>query len=248
MPAAYFTFNISIEKYNVPEMSAKRQFKIDLYDQLARLGNAMANGRRLELIDLLAQGERSVESLSSETEQPIANVSQHLQVLRRSRLVDSRRVGTYVYYRLANKEIAAFWASFRHTGESQLGEVRELVRAFFEHRDRFQAISQKELRKRLGDPGLVVVDVRPASEYESGHIAGARSIPISELRSRLSEIPKTCEVVAYCRGPYCVFADDAVRLLDSKGFKATRLDSGFPEWSLSGYPVSTEESQDRAAR
>jgi rhodanese-related sulfurtransferase len=239
---------MSIEKYNVPEMPAKRRFKIDLYDQLARLGNAMANGRRLELIDLLAQGERSVESLASETEQPIANVSQHLQVLRRARLVDSRRVGTYVYYRLANKEIAAFWASFRHTGENQLGEVRELVRAFFEHRDRFQAISQKELRKRLGDPGLVVVDVRPASEYESGHIAGARSIPISELRSRLSEIPKTCEVVAYCRGPYCVFADDAVRLLDSKGFKATRLDSGFPEWSLSGYPVSTEESLDRATR
>ncbi len=228
------------------KMSAKRQFKIDLYDQLARLGNAMANGRRLELIDLLAQGERSVESLSSETEQAIANVSQHLQVLRRARLVDSRRVGTYVYYRLANKEIAAFWASFRHTGESQLSEVRELVRAFFEHRDRFQAISQKELRKRLGDPGLVVVDVRPASEYESGHIAGARSIPIGELRSRLSEIPKTCEVVAYCRGPHCVFADDAVRLLHSKGFEASRLDSGFPEWSLSGYPVSTGESQDRA--
>lgn len=239
-------FNISIEKYNVLEMSEKRQFKIDLYDQLARLGNAMANGRRLELIDLLAQGERTVESLSSETEQPIANVSQHLQVLRRARFVDSRRVGTYVYYRLANKEVAAFWASFCRAGEGQLIEIREMVRAFFEHRDRFQAISQRELRKKLGDPGLVVLDVRPASEYDSGHIAGARSIPIGELRSRLAEIPKSCEVVAYCRGPYCVFADDAVRLLHSKGFNASRLDSGFPEWSSSGFPVSRGKSQDQA--
>jgi rhodanese-related sulfurtransferase len=222
-------------------MSEKRQFKTDLYDQLARLGNAMANGRRLELIDLLAQGERTVESLSSETEQPLANVSQHLQVLRRARLVDSRRVGTYVFYRLANKEIAGFWASFRQTGENQLGEVRELVRAFFDHRDRFQAVSQKELRKRLGDPDLVVLDVRPASEYEAGHIAGARSVPIAELRSRLSELPKTCEVVAYCRGPYCVFADDAVKLLHSKGYKASRLEAGFPEWLVRGFPVHRKD-------
>jgi rhodanese-related sulfurtransferase len=218
-------------------MKAKRQFKTELYDQLARLGNALANGRRLELIDLLAQGERTVESLAGETEQPIANISQHLQVLRRARLVESRRSGTYMYYRLASNEVIALWTAFRDTGESQISEVRELVRTFFEDRDRLQAVSPKELKKRLSDSALIVLDVRPTSEYDAGHIAGARSIPIEELRPRLSEIPKTSEVVAYCRGPYCVFSDEAVRLLHSKGYKASRLEAGFPEWLLSGFPV-----------
>jgi rhodanese-related sulfurtransferase len=220
-------------------MNAKRRFKIDLYDQLARLGNALANGRRLELIDLLAQGERTVESLAAETEQPVANVSQHLQVLRRAQLVESRRAGTYVHYRLANKEVIAFWTAFRQTGESQLSEVREMVRTFFEHRERLRAITQGELKRRLADPSLVVLDVRPESEYNAGHIKGARSMPIAELRSRLSELPRSREVVAYCRGPYCVFADEAVDLLLARGFRAHRLESGFPEWLASGLPVAS---------
>lgn len=223
-------------------MKSKRQFKTELYNQLARVGNALANGRRLELIDLLAQGERTVESLANETEQPIANVSQHLQVLRRSRLVESRRAGTYIFYRLANNEVVALWTAFRDTGESQISEVRELIRTFFEDRDRLQAVSPRELKKRLSDSGLVVLDVRPTSEYEAGHIAGARSIPIEELRSRLLEIPKNSEVVAYCRGPYCVFSDDAVRLLQSKGYKASRLEAGFPDWLLAGFPVQRNEA------
>lgn len=220
-------------------MNAKRRFKIDLYDQLARFGNALANGRRLELIDLLAQGERTVESLAAETEQPVANVSQHLQVLRRARLVESRRTGTFVHYRLANKEVIAFWTAFRQTGESQLSEVREMVRTFFEHRERLHAVTQSELKRRLADTSLVVLDVRPESEYEAGHIRGARSVPITELRSRLSELPRSREIVAYCRGPYCVFADEAVDLLLAKGFRAQRLESGFPEWLASGLPVAS---------
>ncbi len=219
-------------------MNTKRQFKNALYDQLARFGNALANGRRLELIDLLAQGERTVESLATETEQPLANVSQHLQVLRRARLVESRRAGTFVHYRLANKGVIAFWTEFRRTGESQLSEVREMVRTFFEHRERLHAITQSELKKRLADPGLVVLDVRPESEFDAGHIRGARSIPITELRSRLSELPRSREIVAYCRGPYCVFADEALDLLLAKGFRAHRLESGFPEWLASGLPVA----------
>ncbi len=218
----------------------KRQFKVELYDQLARMGNALASGRRLELLDLLSQGERTVESLSGETEQPIANVSQHLQVLRRAHLVEVRREGTYAFYCVADKDVVNLWTTFRNTGENQLSEIRELVNSFFHHRDSLQAISPVELKRRLNDRSLVVLDVRPTSEYEAGHISGARSIPIEELRSRLAELPKSKNVVAYCRGPYCVFADEAVELLQSKGYKAVRLETGFPEWMIAGYPVSQE--------
>jgi rhodanese-related sulfurtransferase len=218
--------------------TGKREFKIELYDQLSRIGNALANGRRLELLDLLVQGERTVESLSTETEQPVANVSQHLQVLRRAHLVEVRREGTYAFYRVADNAVIDLWMTFRRTGENQLSEIRELVNAFFRRRDDLQAISQEELKTRLDDPTLVVIDVRPTSEYESGHIRGARSIPIEELRSRLAELPKSRKIVAYCRGPYCVFADEAVEVLRAKGFKAFRLDTGFPEWVMEGNPTS----------
>ncbi len=217
---------------------SKREFKLQLYDELARIGNALASGRRLELLDLLSQGERTVESLSTETEQPIANVSQHLQVLRRCRLVKVRRTGTYAFYRMADSAVVNLWTTFRQTGENQLSEVRELLNSFFHHREAFQAISQEDLKKRLSDPSLVVLDVRPSSEFEAGHIRGARSVPIDELRSRLAELPKSRTVVAYCRGPYCVFADEAIDLLRSKGFKALRLETGFPEWMIEGYPIS----------
>jgi rhodanese-related sulfurtransferase len=222
----------------VAAWNRKREFKIELYDQLARIGSALASGRRLELLDLLAQGERTVESLSVETQQPVANISQHLQVLRRARLVEVRREGTYAFYRMADKTVVDLWTTFRRTGENQLSEVRELVNSFFRHRETLQAISKEELRKRLDDPSLLVMDVRPSSEYIAGHIEGARSIPIEELRSRLTELPKSRKIVAYCRGPYCIFADEAVELLRSKGFKALRLETGFPEWMVEGYPVS----------
>jgi rhodanese-related sulfurtransferase len=220
------------------DSAAKRKFKTELYDHLARIGNALASGRRLELLDLLAQGERSVEALAAETNQPIANVSQHLQVLRRSQLVDVRRAGTYAFYRLANDCVLQLWLALRNTGENESGEIRELLRSFFQDRRTLEGVSQDELKRRLDDPRLVVVDVRPVEEYKAGHITGARSIPVSELRSRLQELPRSRRIVAYCRGPHCVFADEAVELLASKGYKAVRLESGFPEWKLQGYPIS----------
>jgi rhodanese-related sulfurtransferase/DNA-binding transcriptional ArsR family regulator len=219
-------------------MKDKREFKNGLYDRLALVGNALASGRRLELLDLLAQGERSVEALAVETDQPFANVSQHLQVLRRVQLVETRREGTYVFYRLADDCVLELWMSLRRTGEKQLGEIRELIRSYLRNRSELQAISEEELKSRLEDPGLVVVDVRPLPEYEAGHIAGARSVPVSELRSRLRELPRSRKIVAYCRGPHCVFADEAVQLLRSKGYQAFRLESGFPEWKIRGYPIT----------
>jgi rhodanese-related sulfurtransferase len=218
---------------------SKRQFKTELYDHLARIGSALANGRRLELLDLLAQGERTVESLSQETEQPIANVSQHLQVLRRAHLVDVRRKGTYSFYRLAGtSSVLALWTALRDTGETQLSEIQDLVRSFFHARDRLEGVSTEELKQRLDDPGLVVLDVRPTLEYEAGHIAGARSLPVNEIRSRLDELPKSRKIVAYCRGPHCVFADEAVDILRANGYKAWRLETGFPEWKLQGNPIA----------
>jgi rhodanese-related sulfurtransferase len=224
------------------DRQAKRTFKNELYDRLALVGNALASGRRLELLDLLAQGERSVEALAAETDQPFANVSQHLQVLRRAQLVESRRNGTYVFYRLADDCVLELWMSLRRAGEKRLSEIRELLRSFFRDRSELQAISQEELKSRLEEPGLVVLDVRPLPEYEAGHIAGARSIPIPELRSRLRELPRSRKIVAYCRGPHCVFADEAVDLLRSKGRRALRLQSGFPEWKIRGYPITDSTS------
>jgi rhodanese-related sulfurtransferase len=220
------------------DQKAKRAFKNELYDRLAVVGNAFSSGRRLELLDLLAQGERSVEALAEETGQPFPNVSQHLQVLRRAQLVDTRREGTYVFYRLADDCVIELWMLLRRTGEKQLSEIRELLRSFFRDRSELQAISEEELKSRLEDPGLIVVDLRPTPEYETGHVAGARSVPISELRSRLRELPRSRKIVAYCRGPHCVFADEAVELLRSKGYQAFRLESGFPEWKIHGYPIS----------
>ena len=222
-------------------LAAKRRFKTELYDHLARIGNALASGRRLELLDLLAQGERSVEALAGETDQPIANVSQHLQILRRSQLVEVRRAGTYAFYRLADDSVLQLWMALRETGEKEISEIRELIRSFFHDRKALRAVSQDELQQRLDDPRFVVLDVRPAAEYDAGHIAGARSIPVSELRSRLQELPRSRKIVAYCRGPHCVFADEAVELLTSKGYKAFRLESGFPEWRLQGYPIRQAE-------
>jgi len=224
------------------QIEGKREFKNELYNRLALIGTALASGRRLELLDLLAQGERSVEALAAETDQPFANVSQHLQVLRRAQLVETRREGTYVFYRLADDCVLDLWMSLRNTGEKQLSEIRELLRSFFHERSELQAISQEELKSRLEDPGLVVLDVRPMPEYEAGHIAGARSVPVSELRSRLRELPRSRKIVAYCRGPHCIFADEAVQLLRSRGYQAFRLESGFPEWKIHGYPITSGAS------
>lgn len=219
------------------ETTRKRRFKNELYDQFARLAKALGSGRRLELIELLAQGERSVEALAEEAEQSIPNTSQHLQVLRQARLVETTRAGNHIRYRLADDHVLRLWLAFREVAEARLAEIGALVQTFLSDRERLQAVSSGELRRRIDERSVVVLDVRPVVEYEAGHIRGARSIPVAELRTRLKELPKSRQIVAYCRGPYCVFADEAVAILRARGYKAFRLEGGFPDWAIQGLPT-----------
>jgi rhodanese-related sulfurtransferase len=218
--------------------AAKRQFKDALFGEFARVGKALASGRRLEMLELLAQGERTVEELARGSGQSVANASQHLQVLRQARLVETRRDGTFIRYRLADDRVTRLWLALRAVGENRLAEVDRLVGVYLKDRGTLEAIDGAELRRRLKTGNTVVVDVRPAAEYESGHIAGAQSIPLSELKRRMKELPKGNVIVAYCRGPYCVYADEAVALLRARGYRAIRLKSGFPEWKLEGGRVA----------
>ena len=212
--------------------------KAALYDALAKSAKALANGRRAELVDVLAQGERSVEELASEIDQSVANTSQHLQRLLRSGLVQSRREGTRVYYSLSGPLVGDLWAAMRRAAQEHVAGLEQLAADYLGDRSKLRTISRDELRARLRDGDVVVLDVRPASEYAAGHIRGAISIPIQDLRARLNEIPDGADVVAYCRGPYCVYADQAVRLLNQKGRTAARLEDGFPEWNSAHLPVA----------
>lgn len=215
----------------------KREFKNRLYEQFARIGKALSSPRRLELLDLLAQGERTVEELSGETGMTAANTSQHLQTLRVSMLVSSRKSGTYIYYRLADRKVLKLWKTLQDVAKHHLADIDRIVDTFFEDRQSLQPISSGELLKLLKQNRVVVLDVRPRREYEAGHVRGSRNIPIKELKKRLTELPDDREIVAYCRGPYCVFADEAVKLLHERGYRVRRLDTGFPEWQLAGLPV-----------
>ena len=210
--------------------SQKRQFKDKLYSQFARIGKALANNHRLELLELLGQAERSVEMLARETDLSVANASQHLQVLHKAGLLQSRREGTFIFYQLADGAFL-LWQSLRDLAQKQIAEVEHLVASL--KRDD-QAIELQELQL-LED--IVLLDVRPMNEYMAGHIPKAISIPITELEMRLELLPKAFEIVAYCRGPFCVFADEAVALLRSHGFQARRLALGLPDWQMAGYPV-----------
>jgi rhodanese-related sulfurtransferase len=218
-------------------VTEKRRFKDQLFEQFARVGKALSSGRRLELLELLAQGERSVEDLAVETNQSIPNTSQHLQILRRARLVENRREGNYIRYRLADRKVLRLWLAMRDLGETRLAEVGHLVETYLKDRGELESITCLELRQRIKDRSTVVLDVRPDQEYAAGHIAGARSIPLAELRDRIKELPNRRLIVAYCRGPYCVFADQAVALLRGAGYRAIRLDAGFPDWQVQGLPV-----------
>jgi rhodanese-related sulfurtransferase len=211
--------------------------KAALYDTLAEAAKALANGRRAELIDVLAQGERSVEELAAEIDQSVANTSQHLQRLLRSGLVRSRREGTRIHYSLAGEVVYTLWRTMRETAQAHVEELDELARAYLGDRERLGTITRDQLRKRLKEGDVVVLDVRPRVEYDAGHIRGALSVPVAELRSRLDDIPAGTDVVAYCRGPFCVYADDAVRLLETTGRPAVRLEDGFPEWAADRLPV-----------
>jgi rhodanese-related sulfurtransferase len=218
-------------------MMGSRAFKDRLYGELAVIGRALASPQRLELLDLLGQGERSVEALAREASLSLANASAHLQVLRRARLVDAEKRGLYVIYRLRSPGVYELWRTLRDLGADELAEVDRLVGRFLTDRQSLDAVSKEDLARRFIEDGVVVLDVRPVIEYEQGHVAGARSIPVDELERRLAELPRGVEIVAYCRGPYCVFADEAVRLLRLRGFQACRLTEGFPEWRAAGLPV-----------
>ncbi|HET7128119.1 MAG TPA: metalloregulator ArsR/SmtB family transcription factor [Gaiellaceae bacterium] len=216
---------------------ASGQAKAALFDALASVAQALGSGRRAEIVDVLAQGERSVEDLAGEISQSVANTSQHLQVLARAGLVRPRREGTRIIYRLASDRVGELWAAVREVAVRHVAEVSVLADEYLGERGGVEQLSAEELARRLERGDVVVLDVRPEAEFRAGHIAGARSIPVVELDAVAGELPKRREVIAYCRGPYCVYADDAVRLLRSRGLKARRLDVGYPEWQRAGLPV-----------
>ena len=216
-----------------------RRFKDRLYAEFATIGKALASAHRLELLDLLGQGERSVDELAQEIGQSLANTSAHLQVLRQTRLVDSDKRGLNVVYRLAAPEVFGLWRTLRDLGSARLAEVDRLVEAFLTDRASLAAVDVDELKQVVADGGVTLLDVRPELEYRQGHIPDARSIPVEELEERLAELPRDREIVAYCRGPYCVFSDDAAQLLQTHGFRVRRLQEGFPEWRAAGLPIAT---------
>jgi rhodanese-related sulfurtransferase len=213
-----------------------RAFKDDVFRQIARVPKALSSPRRLELLDLLAQAERSVEELAELTGMSVANTSQHLQVLRAALLVRVRRSGPKAHYGLAGGEVLRAWLAVRDLAQGQFAELERIVRSCLAERQA-DTVSARELMRRIRKEDVLVLDVRPSAEFRSGHIRGARSVPVRELQRRLAELPKRHEIVAYCRGPYCVYADEAVALLRRRGFKARRLDTGFPDWKSSGLPI-----------
>jgi rhodanese-related sulfurtransferase len=216
-----------------------RAAKTALFDEFARAAKALASGRRIELLDVLANGERTVETLAGEVGLSVANTSQHLRILRQAGLVSSRREGTSVHYQLAAPEVFELWRTLRTLAASRLAEVERLAAAYLGARDELEPVTREELARRLqDDDDLVVLDVRPAAEYAAGHLPGAVSIPVAELRRRLAELPGDREIVAYCRGPYCAFAHEAVGLLRQEGFAARRLEDGLPEWQAAGLAVT----------
>jgi rhodanese-related sulfurtransferase/DNA-binding transcriptional ArsR family regulator len=216
---------------------AERQFKSQLYSECARVPQALASDRRLELVDVLAQGPRHVDALAQETGLSVANVSQHLQVLRSARLVDSERRGTMVFYRLADPSVTKLWLALRGVAEARLAEVKVLASEFHSARDNDSVVSRDEAAS-LSRQNAVLLDVRPRAEFEAGHLSGAINIPIDELPDRLDELPRDQRIVAYCRGVYCLLADEAADLLIVNGFDVVRLDGGWPEWQSEGRPVA----------
>lgn len=218
-----------------------RDFKDVAYAQLARLGKAVAAPGRLELLDLLCQGPRTVEALASQSSLSVANASQHLQVLKAARLVEASKRGLYVEYRIADEEVSGFFHGLRTLGRSRLAELEAVTRDYFVRRGALEGVDGIELLKRMKSGDITVLDVRPIEEYRAGHIPGAISIPLGELKARMKELPHDRDVVAYCRGPYCVMALEAVELLRKRGFVAQRMDEGIVEWRARRLRVATVE-------
>jgi rhodanese-related sulfurtransferase len=217
-----------------------RAAKDALFDGFAEVAKALANGRRAELVDVLAQGERHVEELADEIGQSVANTSFHLRGLAAAGLVTTRRAGTRIYYRLVSDRVVDLWAAMRDVAAAHHAALHDLADAYLGDRTRLEEISRAELAARLAAGEVIVVDVRPEAEYRAGHIAGARCVPVERLGAAIRTFPRDVEVVAYCRGPYCVMADDAVRLLRRRGRRARRLEDGFPEWRRARLPVGVE--------
>jgi len=216
---------------------SRQNLKQQIYSQVARIGKVVGHGHRLELLEYLAQGERTVEALAKLTGLSVANTSQHLRIMRHSGLVEARKDGLYVYYSLADDEVVRLLASMRKLAESHLADVDRLVRAYLTVKDELEPIPRRELLERARKGIVTVLDVRPPEEYASGHVPGAVNVPLKELARRLEELPQDQEIVAYCRGPHCVLAFEAVAQLREQGFRARRLQDGFPEWREAGLPV-----------
>lgn len=218
---------------------SKNRFKHDLFVQFARVGKALSNANRLALLEFVAQGARSVEQLAKVSGLSIANASQHLQELRQAGLVTARKEGLRVYYELSGDDVIELLDVVRRVAEDRIAEVQKLVRTYLTTKDALEPIAAKELLGRVRKGLVTVLDVRPSEEYQAGHLPGAVNIPLAEIEGRLGKLPKNKEIVAYCRGPYCVLAFEAVKLLRERGFKARRLQAGLPEWRTAGLPVET---------
>lgn len=215
--------------------------KYRLFEQFAQVAKALSHAHKLELLELLAQGERNVEALANVAGLTVANTSRHLQQLRRAGLIASRKEGLYVYYRLADDDVIELLRSLRRTGQRHISEMNDVVMGYFNDRDSLEAVSRKELLRRSRDGLITILDVRPSEEYDVGHIPGALNVPLNEIEQYLASLPRDQEIIAYCRGEYCVLAFEAVAALRKKGFTARRLEEGYPEWKAAGLPVERVE-------
>ena len=221
----------------MPALASSRTIKNALYHQLARIGKSVSSPQRLAILDRLANGEKPVEALAGELHLTVKNASAHLRVLRESRLVEARKEGQQVYYRLAEEGVATFFLALRELAERRLAEVREVSQQYLGGRKQMTPVDRRQLLSRIRAGEVTVLDLREESEFAAGHLPGARSVPMRELKKALRSVPKDQDIVAYCHGPYCVLSLEAVQLLTSKGYRATRLDDGFVEWAAAGLPV-----------
>jgi rhodanese-related sulfurtransferase/DNA-binding transcriptional ArsR family regulator len=217
----------------------KRNFKAKIYGEMARVTKALANPHRLEIIELLAQAEYAVEDIAAQTGLPMANASQHLQVLKAAQLATAHRKGNFIHYRLADTNVFKTWKALRELGIDRISAINKVVKEFRKSNAKIESVTINQLVERLDSGTVTVVDVRPEAEFNKGHIAGAISIPVDQLKKRLNDLRSNTPIVAYCRGPFCVYADEAVVILNKVGYNAARLDEGFPDWQLAGLPIET---------
>ncbi len=225
---------------------SSQSWKYNVFNELARVSKAISSGRRLELLEFLAQSERRVDQLAQMTGLSVANTSQHLQHLLRVGLVKNRKEGLFVFYRIAGDGVVRFISALREVAENNLVEVQHLVRSYLSERDALEPVPAKDLLERVRNGLVTVIDVRPPEEFAAGHIRGAINVPLAELEKRLHQLPRSQEIIAYCRGPYCLLSVDAVGKLRSKGYAARRLEEGYPEWKSSGFPVEISTTRETA--